>query len=253
MTSLFCFVTSIDSYYIYTIAGTGATGSTGDGSAATSCSLNSPESVSLDSSNNVYIADASNNKIRKIDSSTGKIKTIAGTGTAAYSGDNGYATSATMNYPMHTQSDSSGNIYITDTGNCRIRKLTVSTGIINTIIGTGSCGYSGDTGYATSASINYPHGFSLLRSGSTSYYFLADTSNNRIRKVTTSTGIITTIVGTGTGSYSGDDGQATSATIYGPEEICFDNSGSTSVFYFADRNNNRIRYLKSDGKIKLLY
>ena len=178
------------------------------------------------------------------------IYTIAGTGTSGSSGDGGAATSALISYPMHTQSDSAGNIYIADTGSCRIRKLTISTGIINTIIGTGVCGHSGDNGYATSATINYPRGFSLVRGGSTSYYFVADTSNNRIRRVTVSTGIITTIVGTGTASYSGDNGYATSATLYDPEEICFDTSGSTSAFYIADRANHRIRYVQSDGKIK---
>lgn len=162
------------------------------------------------------------------------IYTIAGTGTQGSSGDNGYATSATLSYPMHTHIDSAGNIYIADTGNCRIRKLTTSTGIINTIIGTGDCNYNGDGGYATSAWIHNPRGFSLVRSGSTSYYFVADTLNHRIRRVTASTGIIATIVGTGTASYSGDNGYATSATLYDPEDVCFDTSGSTSAFYISD-------------------
>ena len=247
--TLVSFISSIDNYYIYTIAGTGTQGSSGDGAAATSCTLNGPESISLDSSNNIFISDAGNNKIRKIDS-TGKITTIAGTGTQGSSGDNGYATSATLSYPMHTHIDSAGNIYIADTGNCRIRKLTISTGIINTIIGTGDCNYNGDGGYATSAWIHNPRGFSLVRSGSTSYYFVADTLNHRIRRVTASTGIIATIVGTGAASYSGDNGYATSATLYDPEDVCFDTSGSTSAFYISDRGNNRIRYLQSDGIIK---
>ena len=115
-----------------------------------------------------------------------------------------------------------GNIYIADTYNQRIRKVTVSTGIISTIAGTGTAGYSGDNVAATSATLNYPRGVVLDTAGNV---YIADTLNNRIRKVTVSTGIITTIAGTGTQSYSGDNGQATSAALYHPTKVALDSAG----------------------------
>ena len=115
-----------------------------------------------------------------------------------------------------------GNIYIADNGNSRIRKVTVSTGIISTIAGTGTESYSGDNGAATSATLNYPCGVVL---DTASNVYIADTHNHRIRKVTISTGIITTIAGTGTGSYSGDNGPATSAALYHPTKVALDSAG----------------------------
>ena len=115
-----------------------------------------------------------------------------------------------------------GNIYIADTFNNRIRKVTVSTGIISTIAGTGTISYSGDNGAATSATLNYPYGVGLDTAGNV---YIADRNNNRIRKVTISTGIITTIAGTGTTTYSGDNGPATSATLYYPTGVALDSAG----------------------------
>ncbi len=114
---------------------------------------------------NVYIADHYNHCIRKVTVSTGVITTIAGTGTGSYNGDNGAATSATLYYPYGVNLDSSGNVYIGDHNNQRYRKVTVSTGIITTIIGTGSCSFSGDNGPATSAAVCYPHGIVVDSSG----------------------------------------------------------------------------------------
>ncbi len=114
----------------------------------------------------MYIADYYNHRIRKVTVSTGIITTIAGTETASYSGDNGQATSATLNYPSGITLNSEGNMYIADQRNFRIRKVTVSTGIISTIAGTGTQSYSGDNGPATSAALNYPTGIALDSSGS---------------------------------------------------------------------------------------
>ena len=116
-----------------------------------------------------------------------------------------------------------GNIYIADYNNQRIRKVTVSTGIISTIAGTGTSSYSGDNGAATSATLKYPYGVGL---DTASNVYIADTENNRIRKVTISTGIITTFAGTGTGSYSGDNGPATSATLNTPVGVGLDTAGT---------------------------
>jgi uncharacterized alkaline shock family protein YloU len=120
-----------------------------------------------------------------------------------------------------------GNIYIADQSNSRIRKVTVSTGIISTIAGTGTQSYSGDNGPATSATLNYPHGVVLDTAGNV---YIADTYNFRIRKVTISTGIITTFAGTGTASYSGDNGPATSATLYYPSGVAVDSAGTPRYF-----------------------
>ncbi len=137
-----------------------------------------------------------------------------------------------------------GNVYIADSYNHRIRKVTVSTGIITLLAGTGTASSTGDSSAATSATLNYPRGVAIDSAGiycATLYFptvftvysylgnvYIADTSNNRIRKVTVSTGIITTIAGTGTGSYSGDTGQATSATLYSPRGVALDSSGRTT-------------------------
>jgi hypothetical protein len=120
-----------------------------------------------------------------------------------------------------------GNIYIADHGNHRIRKVTVSTGIISTIAGTGTNGYSGDNGAATSAALYWPSGVVLDTAGDV---YIADTYNYRIRKVTISTGIITTFAGTGTNSYSGDNGPATSATLSLPRGVALDSAGTQRYF-----------------------
>ena len=120
-----------------------------------------------------------------------------------------------------------GNIYIADFFNHRIRKVTVSTGIISTIAGTGTNSYSGDNGAATSAGLNYPRGVGLDTAGNV---YIADSYNNRIRKVTISTGIITLIAGTGTTSYSGDNGPATSATLKNPRGVAVDSAGTQRYF-----------------------
>jgi hypothetical protein len=130
----------------------------------------------------VYISDAYNSRIRKVTVSTGVITTVAGTGTSSYSGDNGPATSATLNYPASIVLDSVGNIYIADQMNHRIRKVTVSTGIMTTFAGTGTSSYSGDNGQATSAALYKPFGVTLDTEGN---MYIADSFNQRVRQVTT--------------------------------------------------------------------
>ncbi|WP_234125051.1 X2-like carbohydrate binding domain-containing protein [Clostridium hydrogenum] len=207
----------------------------GDGGLATSAALSNPMGVVADSSGNVYIADSGNNAVRKIDHTTGNISTIAGTGTSGYSGDNGLATSAKLNMPMGVAVDSSGNVYIADSSNSAIRKIDNTTGNISTIAGTGTSGYSGDNGLATSATLYGPNGVAVDNSGNV---YIADSGNNVVRKIDHITGNISTIAGTGTRGYSGDNGLATSATLYGPREVAIDNSGNV---YIADSGNNVIR------------
>jgi sugar lactone lactonase YvrE len=203
---------------ISTVAGNGTGGFSGDGAAATSAELWDPYGVAVDSAGNIYIADWGNHRIREVTVSTGKISTVAGNGTAGYGGDGAAATSAKLNNPYGVAVDSSGNLYIADTVNNRVRKVTAGTGFISTVAGNGTAGYSGDGAAATSAKLSSPRGVVVDSSGN---IYIADYTNNRIRKVTVSTGFISTVAGTGTGSFSGDGAAATSATINGPVGIAF--------------------------------
>ncbi len=172
----------------------------------------------------------------------GIISTIAGNGTSGSGGDGGVATSAQLNFPSGMAMDSSGNLYIADYNNHRIRKVT-SGGTINTVVGTGTGGYSGDTGAAASAQINSPNDVVFDSSGN---LYIADYFNHCIRKVDTG-GIITTVAGTTTGGYSGDNGPATSAQLNSPAGIAIDSSGN---LYIADEVNHRIRKITiADGNI----
>ena len=220
---------------ITTVAGNGTLGSSGDGGAATSAELLDPTGVALDGSGNLYIADRANDRIRKVTASTGIITTVAGNGTQGYSGDGGAATSAELSGPFAVTVDASGNIYIADEYNQRIRKVTVSTGIITTVAGNGTQGYSGDGGAATSAELSNVLSVAVDASGN---IYFADTNNNRIREVAVSTGMISTLVGSGTGGYSGDGGAATSAELNQPVGVFVDGSGN---LYIADYANGRIR------------
>jgi DNA-binding beta-propeller fold protein YncE len=143
--------------------------------------LNIATGVAVDSSGNIYIADRMNERIRMVTASTGIISTVAGNGTGGYSGDGGAATSAELNWPAGVAVDSSGNIYIGDYSNARIRMVTASTGAISTIAGDGTAGYSGDGGAATSGELYWPIGVAV--NPSSRYLFIADFGNNRIRAV----------------------------------------------------------------------
>ncbi len=214
------------------VAGDGTDGFSGDGGPATSASLDVPEGVFVDGSGNIYIVDTGNHRIRKVDTS-GIITTVAGNGFHGFSGDEGPATSASLTWPEGVFVDASGNIYIADTSNQRVRKVDTS-GIISTVAGDGTRGFSGDGGPATSASLNGPSGVFVDGSGS---IYIADEYNDRIRKVDTS-GIITTVAGNGTRAFSGDGGPATSASLDGPSGVFVDGLGN---IYIADEHNHRIR------------
>jgi uncharacterized repeat protein (TIGR01451 family) len=218
---------------ISTYAGNGTAGFSGNGGPATSASLYYPDGVALDSSGNLYIADTWNNRVRKV-STSGTISTVAGNGTAGFSGDGGPATSASLRYPDGIALDSSGNLYIADTSNMRVRKVSTS-GTISTVAGNDTePGFSGDGGPATSASLSYPRGVALDFSGN---LHIADTDNERVRKVSTS-GTISTVAGSGTAGFSGDGGPAASASLNDPYGVALDSSGN---LYIADTYNHRIR------------
>ena len=225
---------------ISTVAGTGVSGYSGDGGAATSCKLNQPCGLALDASQSLYIADYFNNCIRKVDTN-GVITTVAGNGSSGFAGDGGAATNARLYYPAAVAFDVSGNLYIADHDNNRIRKVSTN-GLITTIAGGGSWSSSGDGGPATNAAIDWPRGVALDASGN---LFIAVGPNNRIRKVDTD-GIITTVAGTGGYGYSGDGGMATNAMLRSPAGIAFDASGN---LYLADSGNYRLRKVDPSGII----
>ena len=177
---------------------------------------------------NVYISDTANCRIRKVAISTGTIATIVGTGSCTYSGNGGPATSAGITFPVGVAIDTSGNIFFVDQWNYRVRKVTVSTGIITLIAGTGSGTYGGDNGPATSASFQYPWGLALDTEGNVYVSELEPT--NRVRKVTVSSGIISTIAGIGTCAYSGDGGYAALASLCTPCGVATDALGIPLLF-----------------------
>jgi sugar lactone lactonase YvrE len=169
---------------ITTIAGTGTAGYGGDNGAAVSATLNKPSAVVEGATGNLYVLDSGNNVVRLV--SSGTITTIAGNGTAGYSGDNGAATSATLHTPYGLNIDGSGNLYIADSGNNVVRIVSTA-GIISTIAGNGTAGYSGDNGAAISATLNNPQGVTIDSQGD---IYISDESNNRVREVTTPTGSV---------------------------------------------------------------
>jgi sugar lactone lactonase YvrE len=196
---------------ITTIAGTGTSGSAGDGGPAARAQLRNPSDVLIDPSGNVFVADSTNSKIRRI-TPPGVISTVAGTGTSGFSGDNGAATAAQFNRPMALAMDAAQNLYITDLNNQRLRRLTPD-GIVATIVGNGTAGLSGDGGLPTNAQLNLPYGIAI---DSTGNLFIADTNNHCIRKLTPA-GVLSTVVGLGAGAgFSGDGGQALYAQLNGP-------------------------------------
>ncbi len=217
---------------ITTVAGTGAAGFSGDGGAATAASLNNPSGIAVDGTGNLYIADSQNHRIRKV-ATNGLISTVAGNGTNSYSGDGGLATAAGFNYTAGVVVDGAGNLYIADQGNHRIRKVAAN-GIVSTVAGTGTAGYGGDGGLATAANLANPA--SVVVDGAGNLY-IADYGNNLIRTVATS-GIITTVAGTGSHGFGGDGGLATDALLDNPFSVAVDGVGN---LYISDSDNQRIR------------
>jgi sugar lactone lactonase YvrE len=222
-----------------TAAGNGAQGNTGDGGPATSASLGGPTGVAVDALGNLYIADPFDASVRKVDVSTGTISTVAGNGSPGFSGDGGPATAASLTGPYSVTLDPAGNLFIAEIGGHRVRKVDGGTGVITTVAGTGTSGFSGDGGPATSATLNSPAGVTVDTVGN---LYIADSDNQRIRKVDASTGIITTIAGNGVFAFGGDGGAATSASLASPYGLATD---SDNNLYIADRYNQRVR--KVDG------
>jgi uncharacterized protein (TIGR03437 family) len=223
-----------------TVAGNGQIGAAGDGGPATAAQLNAPAGLVLDQTGNLYIADTHNHRIRKV-APTGLISTLAGTGEAGFSGDGGSALAARLNLPNALALDAAGHLLLADAGNHRIRRVNLGNGVITTVAGAGF-GFGGDGGPATAALLYFPTGLAVDRSGG---FYLADTGNHRIRRVSAN-GIISTVAGTGAAGYSGDDGPAAAAQLNAPGNLALDVVGN---LYFADQLNHRIRKIAPNGSM----
>src|ERR1043166_5323100 len=201
-----------------------------------------PEGITLDAAGNLFIADATNNVIRKIDPG-GTMSIVAGNRTLGDGGDNGPAINASFSGPLAVAVDSAGNIFVADPGNNRIRKIDHATQQITTVAGQGFCGFSGDGLPDTSASICTPTGLAL---DSAENLIIADSGNNRVRKVDHATQIITTVAGNGTSVFSGDGGLAINAGLIFPSRIAISASGA---LFIADGVNSRVRRVDPSGLI----
>jgi len=224
------------------IAGSGSSGFSGDGGSALKASLSQPAGVTLDNVGNLFIADYGNNRIRRVDVASGLITTVAGGGVCSFIcilGDGNLATRALLDGPRGIAVDSSGNLFIADTFNNRVRKVTVGTGIITTLAGSGVFGgvggFGGDGGPAVLAALDQPNGIALDVAGNV---YVADTNNNRVRRIHGLTRVIATVAGTGPAGFGGDGGAAVAATLSAPSGLAIDGVGNIFV---ADSNNGRIR------------
>lgn len=229
-------------YTISTVAGIGSVlGFDGDGGAPNSAQFARPFRVAIDSKGNIYIADYYNYRVRMVTASSNTINTIAGNGTPGYSGDNEAGINASIADIHGIAIDSSGNVYIADTANSRVRKITTA-GIISTYAGNGTRGYTGDGAAATSAELWFPCGLAFDSSGN---LYISDYGSSTVRKVD-SKGTITTVAGTGSFGYSGDSGSASKAQLGYPYSIRFDSAGNLLI---ADTGNTDIRKVDTSGNI----
>jgi len=231
---------------IHTFVGTGEKGYTGDGGPAASALLSEPFMCAFDAQGNLFLAEATNHCVRKVDKATGVITTVAGTGSEGYSGDSGPATQATFNQPYSLQIDGNGDIYIVDRLNSVIRKVDGVTGIITTVAGTGVAGYSGDGGPGTAAQLKEPNDCFLDGLGG---LLIVDIQDQRIRRLNLSNDIINTFAGNGQKERTGDGGPAIEAGILGARAVCNDGQGNT---YISEREGNGVRKIDSTGRMSTI-
>jgi sugar lactone lactonase YvrE len=232
------FSSRLDAQIIKTVAGNGTSAFSGDGGAATAASISITGGVYVDASGNMYVTDQTNERVRKVDL-LGNISTIAGSGTAGFSGDGGHATAARISHPSDVVVDAAGKVYFSDLNNNRIRM--VSGGAITTVAGNGAGAYTGDGGPASAAALDNPCGLCMDASGK---IYIA--TRYAIRIFNTATGIITTCAGNGTPGFSGDGGPATNAQFNGVNFFAMD---AANNLYISDNGNHRIRKVSTSGTI----
>ncbi|MCY4566656.1 MAG: hypothetical protein OXE40_19510, partial [Gammaproteobacteria bacterium] len=223
---------------ISTVAGTGATGFSGDGGPAVDASLDRPAGLGLDASGNLYIADTGNQRIRRVDAATGVMSTFAGTGEGDFGGDDGPAVDAQLRTPTGVAVDANGNVFIADLYNHRIRRVDADTGVITTVAGTGIEGFGGNGGPAVDALLSMPSDLSVDANGN---LYIVDSNNLRIRRVDADTGVISGVAGSGEYGFRGDGGPALDALLGSPSDVAVDATGN---LYIADAHNHRIRRVK---------
>ena len=232
---------------IETVIGTGEPGYAGDGGPAGAALLREPFMCSFDSAGNIFLAEARNHCVRRIDRDTGVITTIAGNGNAGYSGDGGPSFAATLNEPYSlTVHQQSGDIYIVDRLNAAVRRVDRTTGIITTVAGTGAPGYGGDGGPGDRAQLREPNDCFLDSKGG---LLIADIQDQRVRRLDLASGIISTFAGNGEKARQGDNLPALEASILGARAICQDHQGNT---YIAEREGNGVRQVDGQGIMRTL-
>jgi sugar lactone lactonase YvrE len=220
---------------ISTVAGTGVFGAGADGILATASDLREPVGLAVDAAGHLYLAERSGHRVRRVDAATGFITTVAGTGVAGFNGNGILATAAQLNAPAAIIADEGGHLFIADTGNNRVRRISAATGLISTVAGTGVPGFAGDDGAATAARLSTPTGIRLDESG---HLFIADSGNDRVRRVDSETGLISTIAGNGTAGGGGDGGLATAAQLNRPYSLRIDEGGN---LYIVEEEGDRVR------------
>jgi trimeric autotransporter adhesin len=236
---------------ITTVAGNGIEGFAGDGGLATQASLDLPFHIAVDDHGNLYISDLLNNRIRKVEKTTGIITTIAGTGVQGYNGDGNNALLTNLSIPMGIALDNHGDLLFSDETGLRLRKLNMKTRIITTIAGSSNRGFGGDGGPATRATFNFIWNVAIDNQGT---IYLSDESNYRMRKINGKTGIISTFAGNGVLGNSGNGGLATNASFTQPVGIAVDDNGNTyitdevlSQIYVVDKKTGIINLIAGQG------
>ena len=227
---------------VRTFAGGGS--STQDGALATQTQIQGAAGIAVDDAGNIFISESWGERVRRVDAAKGTIKTIAGTGTAGYSGDGGPALQAQFNGPAALAADAAGNLYVFEAFGYRIRRIDAASLQITTVAGNGSPGFSGDGAAPTAASVS--SAVTAMIVDASGNLFLADTGNNVIRKVAADMSTIATIAGTAIGGYAGDSGAATDAELNSPAGLAMDSAGNLNI---ADSANGRIRQVSSSTQV----
>lgn len=226
---------------IHTVAGVGTPGCAGDGGPATAAALNEPFMCACDRAGNLFIGEARNHIVRRVDAATGTIATVAGSGRPGYAGDGGPATDAALNEPYSLDVADDGSIYIVDRLNAAVRRVDGATGIITTVAGTGEPGYGGDGGPGRQARLREPNDCFLDSRGG---LLIADIQDQRIRRLDLASRIIDTFAGNGAKARDGDGMPARQASILGARAVCQDGYGNT---YIAEREGNGVRVVTAGG------